>query len=103
MAQISVASANGEAEAWLRTERSPRLIRLVVGGAWTVRNAQRLDEELHGFSPGDAPEAEIDASQLDLLDSAGAWLLIRTMRILEEHGQRVRNFLFPEVYAPLIH
>jgi phospholipid/cholesterol/gamma-HCH transport system permease protein len=103
MAEISTVNTKGEADAWLRAERTAGLTRLVAGGAWTVRNAQRLDVELHGFSPGDAPEAEIDASALDLLDSAGAWLLIRTMRILQERGTHVRNFLFPEIYAPLIH
>src|SRR5690242_20397251 len=92
-----------DADGWFRAERAPRLIRLIAGGDWTVRNAPRLDTELQGFSAGDAPEAEIDASGLDLLDSSGAWLLVRTKRILEAQGKRISNFLFPEVYAPLIH
>jgi phospholipid/cholesterol/gamma-HCH transport system permease protein len=91
------------AGAFFRAERQPRLLRIVAGGTWTVRNAPQLDGELHRYQFGDAPEAEIDASKIDGLDSAGAWLLVRTKRLLEERGARVRSFLYPDVYAPLVH
>ena len=93
----------GDAHAWLRTEKKPRLLRLIVGGEWTVHNAARLDPQLHGLDTGDAPDAEIDGSEITRLDSAGAWLLVRTKRMLEHAGKRVGKFSLPEIYAPLIH
>jgi phospholipid/cholesterol/gamma-HCH transport system permease protein len=91
------------ARAWFRAERGPRLLRLVVGGEWIVREASHLDSALQEFDPGDAANAEIDGSSLDRLDSAGAWLLVRTKRMLEERGKRVSAFVLPEIYGPLVH
>jgi phospholipid/cholesterol/gamma-HCH transport system permease protein len=92
-----------QARAWFRAERAPRRLRLVVGGEWIVREAPQLDSALLSFQPGDATDAEIDGSSLDLLDSAGAWLLVRTKRTLEAQGKRVADIILPEIYAPLIH
>ncbi|MBV9331836.1 MAG: MlaE family lipid ABC transporter permease subunit [Alphaproteobacteria bacterium] len=89
--------------AGFRAERAARLVRIVAEGDWTVANAPHLDSELHRIAAGDAPEAEIDATSVDSLDSAGAWLLVRTKRALEESGKRIRGFNYPDVYAPLIH
>ena len=38
---------------------------------------------------------------MDKLDSAGAWLLLRTKRTLEDGGAKVRSFIIPENYGPL--
>jgi phospholipid/cholesterol/gamma-HCH transport system permease protein len=90
------------ARAWFRTERQSRTLRFVAGGEWIVRDAARLDGELARLSLGDAPEAEIDGSAITRLDSAGAWLLVRTKRAMERAGKRVKSFTLPEVYAPLL-
>jgi phospholipid/cholesterol/gamma-HCH transport system permease protein len=94
----SVADARG----WFRTERQPRLFRVVAGGEWVIAAAARLDGELTALSLGDAAEAEIDGSAITRMDSSGAWLLVRTKQALEEAGKRVKTFTLPEVYAPLI-
>ena len=75
----------------------------MVGGEWIVREAPGLDSALQTFEPGDAVDAVIDGSSLDRLDSAGAWLLVRTKRVLEAQGKRVADIVLPEIYAPLIH
>jgi len=93
------ARANG----WFRVERAPRLFRLVIGGEWTVHEAPRLDFELRHLDPGDANRAEIDGSGIARMDSAGAWLLVRTKRILQEHGKTVEGPILPEIYGPLVH
>jgi phospholipid/cholesterol/gamma-HCH transport system permease protein len=103
MAGSATLAGSTGAEGWFRAERAARLIRIVVGGEWTVANAARLDAELRNFAPGDAAEAEIDGTGIERLDSAGAWLLVRTKRLLEQHGKRVRALLLPEIYGPLIH
>ena len=91
------------ATGWLRVERGHRLLRLVIGGEWTVQDAPRLDAELLRLDPGNADAAEIDGSGVARLDSAGAWLLVRTKRMLQERGASVQGPHLPEIYGPLVH
>ncbi len=88
---------------WLRTERRGRVLRLTAGGEWIVRYAARLDPQLHAYDLGDANEVEIDGRAITRLDSAGAWLLVRTKRAVEESGKTVRAFTLPDIYSTLIH
>jgi phospholipid/cholesterol/gamma-HCH transport system permease protein len=91
-----------EALADLRVERRPNLLRLVPTGEWNVGQSPRLDLLLHGIRADDIREAEIDGTGITELDSAGAWLLLRERRDLEEAGVRVRHFALPDRYAPLL-
>jgi len=84
-----------------RLERQQRKVRFVVAGDWTVPEIPRLDQELRHLDFGDAREAEIDGSGLTALDSAGAWLLLRSKREMEEGGARVSSFALPDHYKPL--
>src|SRR5438445_9721965 len=103
MANTTSFDRAGHGRGWFRVERAPRLLRLVLGGQWTVQEAPRLDSELRALEPGDASEAEIDGSSVERLDSAGAWLLVRTKRLLQERGQHVSAIILPEIYGPLVH
>lgn len=96
------AALEASPRAWFRAERQNRTLRLVAGGEWVVRDAARLDGLLADLDLGDAAEAEIDGSAITRLDSAGAWLLVRTKRTMEESGKRVKSLTLPEIYAPLI-
>ncbi|HEX4269769.1 MAG TPA: MlaE family lipid ABC transporter permease subunit [Rhizomicrobium sp.] len=96
----SIETASGAPEAWFRMDRDGRTLQ--AGGAWTIANSARLDRELQGQSFGSGGTVEIDASKVERLDSAGAWLLIRTKRELEEAGRRVSRITLPELYAPLL-
>ena len=84
---MSTALDATDARARFRMERKPRLLRLVAEGVWTTRDAARLDGQLRGIDLGDAADAEIDGSALELIDSAGAWLLVRTKRNWEDSGK----------------
>ena len=44
----------------------------------------------------------IDGSKIDKLDSAGAWLLLRTKRTLEAAGKKVGALTLPDRYVPLL-
>ncbi len=90
------------APATLQIQYQGRLLRLTAGGDWIVAEATRLETMLHGLRLNEAGEAEIDASAIDLLDSAGAWLLVRTRRSLESGGRRVTKFAVPQRYAALV-
>ena len=92
-----------DASARFRMERKPRLLRLVAEGQWTTREAAKLDAALRHIDLGDAVDAEIDGTGLERLDSAGAWLLVRTKREWEKRGKRVAPIALADVYGALLH
>ncbi|MBW8749496.1 MAG: ABC transporter permease, partial [Acidobacteria bacterium] len=87
-----------EPEAWFKLDRDGRS--LSVGGAWTIAESARLDKELTALKL-DSP-VTIDASKISRLDSAGAWLLLRTRRALEAAGAKTGDLRLPELYRPLL-
>ena len=95
------ATANGP-HAWFKLDRERRI--LAMGGAWTIAECARLDGELNAAlgSPALTGAMAIDASAITRLDSAGAWLLLRTRRALEAAGARISRFDLPELYLPLL-
>ncbi|HJW42543.1 MAG TPA: MlaE family lipid ABC transporter permease subunit [Rhizomicrobium sp.] len=100
---MSTAHDASAARASFRMERKPRLLRLVAEGVWTTRDAASLDAQLQHIDLGDATEAEIDGSGLERIDSAGAWLLVRTKRDWEERGKRIGPIKIPAMYETLMH
>ncbi|MBV9046485.1 MAG: MlaE family lipid ABC transporter permease subunit [Alphaproteobacteria bacterium] len=92
-----------DARARFRLERKQRVLRLVAEGEWTTKDAAKLDAALRRVDTGDAKDAEIDGSKLERIDSAGAWLLVRTKREWEEKGKRVAPIALPPIYDSLLH
>ena len=71
-------------------------------GAWVLRAIPQLDRRVAALSfPGDG-ELVIDAAAVTAMDTSGAWLLHRTIRVLEARGRAVRvQGLRPEFDALL--
>src|ERR1700728_1676331 len=86
----------------LRTEDKGSLFRLIATGDWVISETPRLDSELKALRVTTARDIEIDGSGITLLDSAGAWLLLRTKHVFEEGGRNIKSFSIPEHYSPLI-
>jgi phospholipid/cholesterol/gamma-HCH transport system permease protein len=84
-------------DAWFKMDRDV----LQLGGRWTIQESARLDPELRALNPGSGAIA-IDASRIERLDSAGAWLVLRTRRALEAAGHTISKFTLPELYHPLM-
>jgi len=63
--------------------------RLLLAGAWTVAEAADLDRALNALKLQPARAATFDLSAIDALDTAGAWLIHRTARALEQAGSAV--------------
>src|ERR1700758_3133330 len=99
MTSIESAAA-AEPEAWFKLDREGR--KLAMGGSWTIAESARLDRELAGLEWSGRGDIAIDASKISRLDSAGAWLLLRTRRALEATGAKVSSFALPELYQPLL-
>ncbi len=93
IAQLVIGSASVSATA---------VVGVRCAGAWTVQGIARLERRLEVLSwPGEGDLA-FDGSAISALDTAGAWLLHRTMRALERRGRNVRmNGLRPEFSALL--
>ncbi|HVM79484.1 MAG TPA: MlaE family lipid ABC transporter permease subunit [Stellaceae bacterium] len=89
-------------EAWVEAGFREGAFVLRAGGAWRVRGAAALDRKLQSLDPGAARAARIDLAEVDSLDSAGAWLLLRTERALQTRGIEVSvENLRPEI-EPLL-
>ncbi len=63
---------------------------LVASGAWTAERLAELDRRLSGGIRPGAAELVLDAGAVESMDSAGAWLLLRTVKALEAAGARVQ-------------
>jgi phospholipid/cholesterol/gamma-HCH transport system permease protein len=87
---------------WFHLDRSGSVLRLKAGGPWTVYHAAAVDAALRRLHPDGATTAEIDAGEVERLDTTGAWLLLRTRAQLADAGARVTVFKVPEGYAPLL-
>lgn len=74
------------AAAWYRIEQQADTFRLVVGGFWIISEARRLDPLMRALDPRGYARVEIDCAALDRVDTVGAWLLLRTKRVLEHKG-----------------
>jgi phospholipid/cholesterol/gamma-HCH transport system permease protein len=74
----------------------------VLGGEWVTDEAAVLDQKLRALDIEGIKEADLEGAGINRLDSAGAWLLLRTKHLLEDNGIRVRSFTFPPGYAPLL-
>jgi phospholipid/cholesterol/gamma-HCH transport system permease protein len=92
-----------ENAAWYTIEHRGTTFRLVVGGFWIISEARRLDPDLRALDIADATHVEIDVEALDRLDTVGAWLLLRTKRILEHRGIVVEPVNVRPEYRALVH
>ncbi|HEY3909600.1 MAG TPA: MlaE family lipid ABC transporter permease subunit [Stellaceae bacterium] len=75
---------------------------LAAAGDWLVGSAAALDRRLQALPMPTGGRVSIDLAAVDRIDSAGAWLLLRTERDLRARGNTVelRN-LRPSI-APLL-
>ena len=62
---------------------------VALGGRWRIDQADRLDRRLRGLAPGAAKRVLIDLDNVEALDTAGAWVVYRTVKRLREEGYAV--------------
>jgi phospholipid/cholesterol/gamma-HCH transport system permease protein len=79
------------------TASVPNSVHVHCAGAWTVQGIASVEQRLSTLSFPSASKLAIDGSAISALDTAGAWLLHRTVRAVEQHGGNVQiNGLRPE-------
>ncbi|HUK08164.1 MAG TPA: MlaE family lipid ABC transporter permease subunit [Stellaceae bacterium] len=87
-----------ERDAWIEGGMRDGAFVLRAGGAWRISSAASLDPQLEALDPGAARQVRIDLAEVESLDSAGAWLLLRTERELAGRGIDVTlEHLRPEI------
>ncbi|HEX4077897.1 MAG TPA: MlaE family lipid ABC transporter permease subunit [Rhizomicrobium sp.] len=89
------------APATVRLEKDARSSRLVLGGEWIVAEAARMNQALRALKFAGLTEIAIDGSAITMLDSAGAWLILRAKYALEAAHVRVTGPDLPERYRTL--
>jgi len=95
-------TAQSDARAWYRTERKASVLRLILGGEWIIEETAPLDASLRQLQLENEREVEIDGAEITRMDSAGAWLLVRTEHELADQGAKIRAMRIPENYRPLV-
>jgi len=77
------------AAATLFASEEPGTLVLRAAGAWLLASAAELDERLRAFELPRGREVRLDLSEIDHLDTAGAWLVLRTEHALAARGNAV--------------
>jgi phospholipid/cholesterol/gamma-HCH transport system permease protein len=95
-------TALSDSRAWFRTERHNSVLRLIFGGEWVLEETAPLDVSLREIHLEGEKEVEIDGADITRMDSAGAWLLVRTEHELAGQGAKIRRFGIPQNYRPLV-
>jgi phospholipid/cholesterol/gamma-HCH transport system permease protein len=80
--------AGGDGQAWQ------------FGGAWTLSHANALDQAATALRAGVAP-VTLDLSALEMLDTVGAWLIMRAADRAGAGGAKVSWIEPPEALLPL--
>jgi phospholipid/cholesterol/gamma-HCH transport system permease protein len=90
------------AAASLVASETPGSLTLTAAGEWLVETAVDIDRRLRGLAMPRERRVTIDLSGVARLDSAGAWLLLRTERDLAARGNTVEIRNLRPSFAPLV-
>ncbi|MGY9106550.1 MAG: MlaE family ABC transporter permease, partial [Alphaproteobacteria bacterium] len=91
-----------KARAWVTSEGGPDELRLVLGGEWVTTEIADLERPLQKISGFRGRRIEVDGAAISRLDSAGAWLLLRTKHSLEQSSGQSVPLSLAEHFIPLI-
>jgi phospholipid/cholesterol/gamma-HCH transport system permease protein len=80
----------------------PGALVLHAEGSWLVGEAMTLDRLLRALRLPSGGQVQLDLAGIDRLDTAGAWLLLRTEHELAERGNAVAVTGMHPSFAPLL-
>ena len=84
----------------VKTEDADQLV-LSAAGEWLVATAADLDRRLRALDLPSHRPVTIDLAGIKRIDSAGAWLLLRTEHDLSARGNSVEIRNLAPMFAPL--
>ena len=88
--------------ATLVESQEPGSLVLTAAGEWLVATAADVDRRLQALEVPTGKRVALDLAGIDRLDTAGAWLLLRTEHDLTERGNTVEMRNLRPSFAPLI-
>lgn len=88
--------------ATLVESEEPGAFVLAAAGEWGVATAAELDRRLRAVEMPNSKQVIVDLAGIDRLDTAGAWLLLRTEHDLATHGNSVEIRNLHSNLAPLL-
>jgi phospholipid/cholesterol/gamma-HCH transport system permease protein len=77
-------------DVWIKQTPTSDALTISVGGQWVVARTAGLFAHLQEISMGIDRPVTFDISEVEVLDTAGAWLIYRTGRQLRENGIEVQ-------------
>jgi len=80
----------------------PGALVFAAAGEWLVATAAEIDRRLHAIQMPSGKRVTLDLAGIDRLDTAGAWLLLRTEHDLTERGNAVEMRNLQPSFEPLI-
>jgi phospholipid/cholesterol/gamma-HCH transport system permease protein len=87
---------------WIEETRGRDALVLTAKGRWLAVEAAAINLRLAAVKAGDARRVRIDLTQLEALDTTGAWLLLRLQRALGKRDAEVSLDNLPPEFAPLL-
>jgi phospholipid/cholesterol/gamma-HCH transport system permease protein len=88
---------------WLEIARGDDALVLQAGGRWLVASAAELDRNLNRLDTvAAATSVRIDLARIEMLDTVGAWLVLRTCRRFAGRGIAASIENVPPAFAPLL-
>jgi phospholipid/cholesterol/gamma-HCH transport system permease protein len=88
--------------ATLVASQAPGSLVLSAAGEWLVTTAADIDQKLRALRMPTGSRVTLDLTGIDRLDTAGAWLLLRTELDLTERGNAVEMRNLRPNFEPLI-
>ena len=87
---------------WLKTAVEGQTLTIRAGGEWTVERAGELDELVGGLRMDGVQTVRLDVCSLTALDTAGAWIMRRTLTLFEGNGITSEIDGLDSAYQPLL-
>lgn len=86
---------------WVTASRQGDRLVIAAGGAWVIGAARELDRKLRGVEAKGARSVVLDLAGITALDTAGAWLVLRTQKELASAGRKVEIVNLGAPFVPL--
>ena len=87
---------------WLKIAVEGQTLTIRAGGEWTIERAGELDELVGGLRMDGVQTVRLDVSSLTALDTAGAWIMRRTLTLFEGNGITSEIDGLDSAYQPLL-
>ena len=82
-------TSSGNGTPWIEVEQQADTLLLVLGGPWVTQSIDRHAAGLDTTPPNGAQRVTLDIASVEAMDTAGAWLVYKTVRHFRERGLTV--------------